>query len=169
VTIDAAGHRASYSSVPEKLAEHDLTLWDFVIQPSTFWTRRAWERVGKLDEGLHYSLDWDWFIRAKKAGVEFIGTERALSVYRIHAAHKSGSGDKRREQELALVYERHHGAGYGAAYLRASERKAEIQGVTRRLKKWRMEGQTVRILRMRFPGVFAQLTDREAGHLLAML
>src|SRR5687768_15763769 len=90
------GQRPSSARVPEKLAENDLTLWDFVIQPSTFWTRAAWEKVGQLDETLHYVFDWDWFIRAKKAGVEFLGTERALSIYRIHAAHKSGSADQRR-------------------------------------------------------------------------
>lgn len=169
VTMDPEGHRASYSGVPEKLRQHDLTLWDYVIQPSTFWTRAAWQKVGPLDETLHFAFDWDWFIRAKKAGVEFLGTERPLSIYRIHSGHKSGSSDGRRDQELALIYERHHGPAYATAFLKAVRRRSELQRFMRRLKKCGLENSQISLSRLRFRGVFAGMADREVRHLLAML
>jgi GT2 family glycosyltransferase len=43
---------------------------DFLDQPSVFWTRRAWEMVGPLDETLHYGFDWNGSSgRAKSAAL----------------------------------------------------------------------------------------------------
>jgi glycosyltransferase involved in cell wall biosynthesis len=83
-----------------------LELVDFLDQPSVFWTRAAWEKVGPLDETLHYAFDWDWFLRAAKI-CRFIRIDRLLSQYRIHGKHKSGQGGKARWGELVEVVRRH--------------------------------------------------------------
>ena len=79
---------------------------DFLDQPSVFWTRRAWETVGPLDETLHYGFDWEWFLRASKV-CRFVATDALLSRYRLHTTHKSGTGGKRRWIELLEVVRRH--------------------------------------------------------------
>ena len=79
---------------------------DFIDQPSTFWTRKAWEIVGPLDESLHFGFDWEWFLRAANA-CRFMATEEVLSRYRIHQAHKTGTGGKKRWIELLAIVRRH--------------------------------------------------------------
>jgi glycosyltransferase involved in cell wall biosynthesis len=79
---------------------------DFLDQPSVFWTRKAWEMVGPLDESLHFGFDWEWFLRAGKT-CRFMAVDALLSRYRIHQAHKSGTGGKRRWIELLAIVRRH--------------------------------------------------------------
>ena len=83
-----------------------LEITDYIDQPSVFFTRTAWERVGPLDESLHYAFDWDWFLRAAKC-CRFQPWDRVLSRYRIHRQHKTGTGGLRRWEELCEVVHRH--------------------------------------------------------------
>jgi glycosyltransferase involved in cell wall biosynthesis len=83
-----------------------LETTDFLDQPSVFWTRKAWEMVGPLDERLRYAFDWEWFLRAGKV-CRFTATDALLSRYRIHKAHKTGTGGKKRWIELLTVVRRH--------------------------------------------------------------
>jgi glycosyltransferase involved in cell wall biosynthesis len=79
-----------------------------ILQPSAFTTRRAWELTGPLDEELEYAMDWDWFIRARNAGVEFIPCHRPLSIYRRHGLQKTIPGQERL-RELRGIYRKYNG------------------------------------------------------------
>jgi glycosyltransferase involved in cell wall biosynthesis len=92
------------SAVPFDLNRLQIT--DFLDQPSVFFTRAAWERVGHLDESLHYAFDWEWFLRAAKV-CRFIRCDQILSRYRIHSQHKTGTGGLRRWEEMSEVVRRH--------------------------------------------------------------
>jgi len=92
------------SAVPFDLSRLQIT--DFLDQPSVFFTRAAWERVGPLDESLHYAFDWEWFLRAAKV-CRFIQCDQVLSRYRIHSQHKTGTGGLRRWEEMSEVVRRH--------------------------------------------------------------
>jgi glycosyltransferase involved in cell wall biosynthesis len=83
-----------------------LAVSDFLDQPSVFWTRKAWEMTGPLDESFHYGFDWEWFLRASKV-CRFISTDQILSRYRIHSGHKSGTGGKARWFELLKIVRAH--------------------------------------------------------------
>jgi len=83
-----------------------LQITDFIDQPSVFFTRLAWERVGPLNESLHYAFDWDWFLRAAKV-CRFIQCDQVLSRYRIHSQHKTGTGGLRRWEEMSEVVRLH--------------------------------------------------------------
>jgi len=89
--------------VPRCHGRYRLSLCDYVIQPSSFWSRSAWTLTGPLNEDMHFAFDWDWFIRAQQAGVNFIPVEEYLSLYRIHAQHKSGNGGNKRVEELKTI------------------------------------------------------------------
>ena len=81
---------------------------DFIIQPSSFWTRKTWIQVGRLNTTLHFGFDWEWFIRAKEAGIKFFPISKTLSIYRWHDSHKTGTGGKQRQIELASIYEQYN-------------------------------------------------------------
>lgn len=104
------------SDVVSDHGRHNLLWCNYVLQPSSFWTRKVWEAAGPLDEGLHYALDWDWFVRAKIGNADFKAVEKQLSIYRIHAAHKSSSGGAARAQELGEIYMKYHQDRGGALY-----------------------------------------------------
>lgn len=79
---------------------------DYIVQPSSFWTRSLWERTGPLDTSLHFAFDWEWFLRASE-GARFEKVDRILSAYRFHSAHKSSTGGTRRGREIVEVANRH--------------------------------------------------------------
>ena len=94
-----------------------LTYDDVVVQPSAFWSRDVWENTGPLDESMHFAFDWDWFIRAR-AHADFDHVDDVYSIYRLHDAHKTGSGGSRRRREIADVVSRHAPAPWPDLYRR---------------------------------------------------
>lgn len=97
---------------------------DYLVQPATFWTAPAWQLTGALDVRLHYAFDWEWFLRAERAGCGFLTMPDLLAAYRLHAAHKSSSGGEKRCEEIAEVLRRHGdpAALAAVAWLRAHPR-----------------------------------------------
>jgi len=75
-----------------------LTYFDFIVQPSAFWTRKLWRSNGDLNTSYKYVLDWEWFIRASRI-TQFEYVPRFYAVYRYHSLHKTrrGEGERRRE------------------------------------------------------------------------
>ncbi|WP_339687023.1 glycosyltransferase family 2 protein [uncultured Nonlabens sp.] len=96
------------SDVVTKHKKLDLSLIDYIIQPSSFWSRKVWEQNDVLDTSLNFGFDWEWFLRAQKNGMALHSLSKPLSLYRIHEGHKSGTGGNARQQELLLIYERYN-------------------------------------------------------------
>jgi glycosyltransferase involved in cell wall biosynthesis len=96
----------------------DISLVDYIYQPSCFWTKTVWEKVGPLNIDLVYCLDWDWFIRSRKLGIGFESVNDFLSLYRIHAQHKSAKGGKERIKEIAGIYQTYHTNAIAQDYLK---------------------------------------------------
>ena len=83
-----------------------LLLENYVSQMTVFWRRELMERVGLLDESLHYTFDYDLWLRfAKEEPPLFM--EQALAAFRWHAGSKSGSGFERQFSEDYAVFLRH--------------------------------------------------------------
>jgi glycosyltransferase involved in cell wall biosynthesis len=101
---DRTGKKEVRPAIPFNQSLLETT--DFIDQPSVFWTRKAWETVGSLDESLHFGFDWEWFLRAGKT-CRFIKSDALLSRYRFHPGHKSGTGGKTRWLELLTIVRRH--------------------------------------------------------------
>lgn len=72
-------------------------------QPSTFFKRRAWERVGGLDEALRLCLDYDLWLRMALAGSGFQHVSGDWSTYRLHDASKTESQAMRFADEMERV------------------------------------------------------------------
>ncbi len=68
-------------------------------QPSIFWRREVFERVGFLDENQHYIMDFDYWVRIAKH-FDFKNVDQVFSCVHHHAAAKTGDGFKRYHVEL---------------------------------------------------------------------
>jgi|SRR5437764_6069655 len=153
--------RVMGSDIERQHASHDLRLYDYVMQPSTFWTREAWELAGPLDQTLHFAFDWEWFIRARDAGVAFRPDPRILSIYRMHPEHKTAVGAGDRLREVASVYRRHAGSRAERLFLDASalgDAVPDVQRWTRRLRLPRLD---VTALKLLYPRTFLRYRPRE--------
>ena len=169
VQIRENAEGVSWSTVVETQRTRDIGWMDYVVQPSSFWTRAAWEATGPLDEAMHYVFDWDWFIRAAREQVKFEATTRHLSVYRIHDAHKTGTGGEPRDREIEAIYARHQGAQAAALFRALCERRPLITNAMRVLSRARLGKAAPGLLRLLAPGAARGLSQREIGGILAMV
>jgi glycosyltransferase involved in cell wall biosynthesis len=79
-----------------------------LIQPSVFFTRKAWDRVGPLDINDHYAMDADLFIgMAKNYNFDSIDQDIAYSVY--HEDCKTRGKRAESITALALVQAKYGG------------------------------------------------------------
>lgn len=84
-----------------------IELMDYIIQPSSFWTKEAWQSVGLLNKDYHFAFDWEWFIRAKHTGIHFFHVSGAFALYRIHASQKTNVGKNLRQNEIYEIYDKY--------------------------------------------------------------
>jgi len=157
------------SDVRRKHGAMNLALADYIIQPSTFWTRKAWDATGPLDESLVFAFDWDWFIRARTAGVALRPDDRYLAVYRMHGEHKSGTGGERRRKELAEIYRRHSGPRYEELFTRCCARRSAINAVRTWLGRARLSRFEGAVLKIAFPALFRGFEGNEIKDIVTML
>lgn len=100
-----------------------------ISQPATFWRARLADRVGPFDESLYLVMDYDYWLRADRAGGTLEHIPEVLAHTRIHRdAKSSGSGQaeshqRRYYRELFAVSNRHAGyvsSHYVHSWLRAA-------------------------------------------------
>jgi glycosyltransferase involved in cell wall biosynthesis len=79
-----------------------------LIQPSVFFTRRAWDTCGPVGENLHYAMDADLFLTmSSRYDMVHLPIDIAYSVY--HEDCKTRGKRAESITELALVQARHGG------------------------------------------------------------
>lgn len=62
---------------------------DFISQPATFFTKRAFDKIGPLDKALFYSMDYDYWLRlGRKSTPRYI--DAYLANFRWHGSSKNG-------------------------------------------------------------------------------
>ena len=109
VLIDAQGRLIGrYRSRPFSL--RSLSRRSIIPQPATLIRRDAWERVGGLDEDLHFSLDYDLWWRLHRAGARFKRIETDVAALRQHPAAKSFVFARAQYTEAKSVMRRHTGS-----------------------------------------------------------
>lgn len=92
------------SNVIKQHQNYNLKDADYIIQPSSFWGRNIWDEIGELSETVHFGFDWEWFLKVEKK-FELKPIAEVISMYRIHDDHKSGTGGRKRQEELLKIYE----------------------------------------------------------------
>jgi glycosyltransferase involved in cell wall biosynthesis len=74
-----------------------------ISQPSCFFRRSAYERAGGLNRDLHYTMDWDLWIRMFKSGAKFKFIDQTLSMVLWAEATKTASFNKLRRREIDAI------------------------------------------------------------------
>lgn len=77
-----------------------------VSQPGALMRSVVRERVGDLDEDLHYLMDLDYWRRMALHGCRLVHLERPLAQFRIHDEAKTLAGSPRAADERAILHRR---------------------------------------------------------------
>ena len=146
--------QSSGSNIVTHHANSNLLLCDYIIQPSSFWTQQSWKQVGELNEDLHFVFDWDWYIRAQQASVNFKTSQKYLSGYRFHEDHKTGTGGKKRRDEIIEIYRKYSGADYARLFENVCQSQRKIKKIKRNLRRFRLSRATNAALKLVLPNVY---------------
>ena len=81
---------------------------NFIPQPAVFWRRDFGRAVGPLDESLHYTMDYDlWLRMGRHSSPLFV--DKVLSQFRLHPASKTGRVNREQFDEQYRVAGRYFG------------------------------------------------------------
>lgn len=115
--IDVSGQTLGPCTVVEHYSRHRLIHYgDYIIQPAAFFSRQAYDEVGGLDTSLHWSMDWDLWIRLSRQH-EVLYIEKDLASYRWLGSNKTAEGGFDRLNEVEMVARR-YGCNGLPAYFR---------------------------------------------------
>ena len=79
---------------------------NFIAQPAVFWRRDFGQSVGRLDPSLHYTMDYDLWLRMGRASPPKI-LSQTLAQFRLHKASKSGAVNREQFDEGYRVAKRY--------------------------------------------------------------
>jgi glycosyltransferase involved in cell wall biosynthesis len=79
-----------------------------ICQPATFMRRDAVESVGWLDPALHFTFDYDLWIRLSRR-YSFVSIPERLALSRMHGQNKTLGSRKQIFQENISLLRRHYG------------------------------------------------------------
>jgi glycosyltransferase involved in cell wall biosynthesis len=115
--IDSAGNTTSRFPHTQAFDLWKLTyLSDYILQQSVYFRKDVLDDVGYLDEDLHYTMDWDLFIRiGMKYQLEYIPEH--MGCLREYPEAKSSAGGKTRIREIRQMLHRHTGSRYSPGYI----------------------------------------------------
>jgi len=108
VHVTPEGFFLSYFPAIQEYDARAITRTDFICQPACFIRRAAYERVGKVDPALRYTMDWDLWCRLSEGGANFYYLKELLAAVRYYPGTKTLSGDRDRYGEVWRI-ERKYG------------------------------------------------------------
>lgn len=80
---------------------------NYICQPACFWRQAVVERFGLLDEGLQYSMDYEYWLRVG-GSVPFHFLPEKLAAARCHAQAKTFKQAVASHRETISVLQRYH-------------------------------------------------------------
>ena len=110
--IDAADRviRAAVTQYKDRglsrYAYRKLLRENFISQPAVFWRLDFGRAAGPLDESLHWTMDYDLWLRLGRRSDPLI-LDQVLAQFRLHSASKSGRVDRRQFDEQFAVARRY--------------------------------------------------------------
>ena len=81
-----------------------------ISQPSCFFRRACVDGIGGLNRDLHYTMDWDLWVRLWRAGAKFDFVESVLSRVLWSREAKTGGFSAARRRELERIIGANEGA-----------------------------------------------------------
>lgn len=84
-----------------------LQVLNYVSQSATFWKRSAMNKIGYLNEHLHYTMDYDYWLRLGQRYPLHV-LYRDLASFRIHNNSKSGTTTHHQFDEELKVLQKYY-------------------------------------------------------------
>ena len=79
---------------------------NFISQPATFWRAQAWSQTGPLDPTLHWTMDYDLWLRLGRLSDPIV-LPQPLAHFRLYATSKTGRFQRAQYDEGYAVARRH--------------------------------------------------------------
>lgn len=79
--------------------------------PTTFWSREIFDKLGLIDESLHYAMDIDYWYRINMAGYKQVRVNHTCWGFRMHESSKTaefGEHEKTDNGKIALQKEKRY-------------------------------------------------------------
>lgn len=89
-----------------KLSMKSLLIEDSISQPATFWRKSIMDKVGYLDESLHYAMDHDYWVRMEQVSHVHLIREY-LAEFRFTSDTKTGSSIYKTLAESKLIAQKY--------------------------------------------------------------
>jgi glycosyltransferase involved in cell wall biosynthesis len=67
-----------------------LAVANYIAQPSTFWSKAAFKKVGFFNDKLRYCMDFEYWLRLMEQ-YQLHVSDRHFSLFRIHGQSKGGA------------------------------------------------------------------------------
>ena len=80
-----------------------------IMQPALFMRRSVIERVGPLRNDLHFSMDYEYWIRCVKAGIKFVYIDQDIAAARYHLSNKTYGQRGESYAEVCRMTKEHFG------------------------------------------------------------
>jgi glycosyltransferase involved in cell wall biosynthesis len=143
---DAHGNFIAKCVHVEPYNQHRLLHYtDFIVQPTVFFRRSAFEAVGGIDTGLHWCMDYDLWLKMAVKGLKIAYLPKHLANFRWLADNKTATGDWGRLREIEQVVARYADGTHG--YLRLEMLNLHLQEAKKKLKRFRLFGTTASLFR----------------------
>ncbi|PKN92358.1 MAG: glycosyltransferase [Chloroflexi bacterium HGW-Chloroflexi-6] len=78
-----------------------------IFQPGVFWRRSIWVESGGIDEDMHYSFDYDLWMKFIRVQPCPTWLEQYLAIFRIHDSSKTGIDFLPFERENQIIHQRY--------------------------------------------------------------
>ena len=108
-------------------------------QPGNFWSRNVFDKVGFMDETLHYSFDWDYWLRFISHGFEpFVYEQWIAARFRLHNESKTVKYWSRFNQEYVYLINKYK-FKLSAREIKLADREVNKLLLTENIKLGRIE------------------------------
>lgn len=92
-------------------SSHSLIITNFISQPATFWRRSAMEKTEYFNESLHYSMDYEYWLRLwKEYKPGFI--DDYLASFRVHKQSKTAMNLSLQQKENGKIILKYTKSGF---------------------------------------------------------
>lgn len=103
----------------------------YLCQPAVFLRRRVVERFGALDEGLHYCMDYEYWLRLAAGGARFAYLPQVLAASRLYPETKTLGARLAVHEEINRMLRRRIGQVPGAWLISEAHTRTELGRATR--------------------------------------
>ncbi|MEK6531630.1 MAG: glycosyltransferase family 2 protein [Deltaproteobacteria bacterium] len=81
---------------------------NYILQPTVFLRKGVFDKIGPLDETLHYAMDIEYWIRAGEHGLGLCHINKRLAKFRMTKGTKTSSSPTVFWEEQLEVFRRHN-------------------------------------------------------------